>query len=441
VNTSARRTALVAMALVVAAATHPASSAEPSPPPTVGPAEVFSTFAFGHEIITDRRGGTTLVWTRSVARPAVLAAHRPTGGDWGEWTRIGRGFSPQVGVESRGVVTALWQTPRDAVHSARLRRNGSWSAATQVSPAARPGEPGRLRGLDLAVSPGGAALAVWASTTGVKGSPRQLHWARRGSGGPWRTPADVAPPGHAAEPQVEMDADAVATLVHGVQRRGEPTAVVARRHVPGSGWTRARTLAPDGYPVELEVERAGDALVVFRPGSRRVDVVSRPADGRWRDARTLTPPGVRVDDFAAAMNGAGNAVVGWIRGNGDVEALRKDPGRPWSDPALVSPSDGGAAFVSASVGEDAGALVAWGYFGIEAAFQAPGSEWSEPVTVARDRDAVVEVLDTATGRDGGFVVVFKNEELAMRARDIVPAAARGFRTFAGSSRESGQRHP
>jgi hypothetical protein len=423
VNTSVRRTALVSLALVASAAIHPASSAEPSPPPTVGPAEVFSTFAFGHEIVTDRRGGTTLAWTRSVARPAVLAAHRPAGGDWGEWVRVGRGFSPQVAVDRRGVVTALWQAPRHAVESARLRRDGTWSAATRLTPPVRPGVPGRLRGLDVAMAPGGTAVAVWAATTGLRGSPRQLHWARRAPGEPWSRPAEVAPPGHDAEPQAEMDADEVTTLVYRVQRRGAPSAVMARRHVPGSGWSGPRTLAPDGYRLELEVDDAGNAMVVFKPGPRRVAAVSRPADGGWHRPRTLSPSGARAGDFAFSMNGAGNALVTWVRGNDDVEALRKDPGSPWSEPALVAPSDGGAAFLSASINEEAAALVAWGYFGIDAAFQSPGSEWSEPVTVARDRDAVVEVLDTATGRDGGFVVVFKNEERALRARDVVPAAA------------------
>jgi hypothetical protein len=217
-----------------------------------------------------------------------------------------------------------------------------------------------------------------------------------------------------------MDAADVVTLVYGEQRLGEPSAVVARRHAPGSGWTRARTLARDGYPVGLEVDHGGNVLVVFSVGSRRVASVYRPAGGAWRRARRLTPPGTRVDGFDLAMNDAGNALLAWVRGNGDVEALRKDAGRPWSQPTLAAPSGGAAAFVTASIDEGSNALVAWGLFEIGAASQAPGEEWSASATVPGARNAVVEVLDSTTGYDGGFVVLTKKEELALRARDVVP---------------------
>jgi hypothetical protein len=218
---------------------------------------------------------------------------------------------------------------------------------------------------------------------------------------------------------VETDARDVTTVVYGEQRRGKPRAVIMQRQVPGSGWSRARTLAADGYPVELEVDRAGDALVVFRTRARRLDAVTRPVGGGWRGPRTLTPPGAHIDSFDAAMNGAGNTLVTWVRGNGDVEAVRKDPGRPWTRPDLLAPA--GGPFVSAAIDEDADALVVWGYFAVEAAVQAAGSGWSEPATVARNQDGVVEVLDTATGRDGGFLVLSKKEDTALRVRDVVPA--------------------
>lgn len=386
----------------------------------VGPAEAFSKNAFGHSLVIDRRGDATLVWTRSVSHPAVLASHRPAGGDWGDWVVIGRGFDARVEADRRGRVTAVWSTPRDALASARTRLDGSWGPAVRLTPPVERGRAGRLRGLDLAVAPSGRAVVVWSATTGDPGTPRQLFWARRQRGAGWGEPVPVTRPGRPETPQVAVAAKGVTTVMYGVRRLGVARALVARDHVPGQGWTPPTLLGHGGYSSELAVDRAGNAVVAFDPDARRVRAVSRPAGGPWGSPETLTPPRIGVNAFDLAMNRSGDTVVVWIRGNGDVTASRRSATGPWSGPTPVAQSDRSVGMVSVAMGLDADALVAWGSFDITAAHQPAGSAWSEPTTVVADNDLVLEVVEVTTGPDGTSVLVSKKEDTALRARDVRP---------------------
>jgi hypothetical protein len=388
----------------------------------VGPAEVFSKNAFGHDLVPDRQGNTTLVWTRSVSHPAVLAAQRPAGGEWGPWTVLGRGFGPQVAADARGVVTVAWRTLGRGIDVARQRPGGTWSAPAHLTPARKPGTAGRVLGLDLSVAPGGAAAVVWDATTAVKGAPRQVRWTHRARTAPWRAPSQITPAGHAQEPQEALDGQGDATLHYAVQRRGTPPAVVTRSHARGGEWTRPRTLGAEGYHRMLAVDRAGNALVVFTPNLRRVIAVRRPTGAPWGTRQALTPHGVHVDQFALAMNRAGRAILAWIRSDDAVEALRMTPNGSWSAPSTVAePGNGFVAMVATSIDARADALVAWGYFGLDAAYQAAGGDsWSEAATIARHGDRVLEDVQLATGPGGSSVATYKEEDTALRARDVVP---------------------
>ena len=166
----------------------------------VGPPTAFSRSPLGDSLVIDHRGDATIVWTRSVSHPDVLASHRPAGGDWGDRVVLGRGFDARVEADRRGRVTAAWSTPRHALVSARSRPDGSWGPSARLTPPAEPGGAGRLRGLDLAVARGGRAMVAWSATTGDPGSPRQVFWARRPRGAGWAIPPPATRPGHPETP-------------------------------------------------------------------------------------------------------------------------------------------------------------------------------------------------------------------------------------------------
>ena len=413
-NVTARRTGIALTALLLAAALGlPARAAVPAP--TVGPAELFSTHAFGEDLVIDREGDATVVWTRSVARPVVLAASRAHGADWGSWTTLGRGFSPQVGVDAKGVVTAVWRTPKGGLDSARLRADGTWATPTHLV-----GPGGHVLGFDLDVGPGGTAVVAWTHRTGAPGSPRQISWVQRVRGGSWSTPRAVTRPGHVNEPYVGLS-NGLVTLVYGVQRPGHPQAVLTRSKAVGRSWTGPRVLTRSGYDLALVTDRAGGAMVVFEPGARSIlKSVTRPAGGRWGMPTRLSPAGVQVHRYSMAMNGAGAAVLAWVRGHGGSDAMTRGAGQGWSAPTRLSDPGTRSAMVAVSINGAGDSLATWGYFGLQVAAHLAGAPWSGAAVVEPAGDQVLEVTRPATGPGGDSLLLYKHEETALRVRDVIP---------------------
>ena len=187
-NHKSRRTGMLLTALLAAGALALPAQGAAIPAPTVGDAAVFSKFAFGEDLVIDHDGNATAVWTRSVSHPVILTSSRAAGGQWGSWTAIGRGFAPQLGVDAKGAVTAVWRTPRGGLDTARRQTDGDWTPVVQLT-----GPGSHVLGFDLEVAARGSAAVAWTHRVGAPGSPRQISWVHRAHLGPWTAPAALTP--------------------------------------------------------------------------------------------------------------------------------------------------------------------------------------------------------------------------------------------------------
>jgi len=379
-------------------------------------------------LAVDGRGTVTVAWATSSWPQQVVAARRPAGGSWGKPRVLGRGYAPVVGADVRGNVTVVWLSRRpgftDGVLAARRPLGGTWSEPVRLSDDRTvtgypdDGEdPYGAAEVDLAVSPRGAVVVAWAWGSDDRDVPWRIQSAFRPAFGPWRGPTDVTPKGPVRHPVVDIAADGTATLVHGRQPFGHPQALVARRRLPGVGWTKPVAVAPEGYAHELAVDRAGNAVVAFSPDFSRVRAAYRPTVGRWQPARRVSPPGAQVSDFALAMNGPGRAVVAMGRSGGRVDLTERTPDSPWTDPVLIASPGPTVTEMLVAINNAGDLFLGWGCYALYGRYLPDGESWSERFTLSPDSG--VEVLESAeavVAPDGDVAVVWDQEARPLKAR-------------------------
>lgn len=431
--TTAAALAVTGPALVTAPAASAGGSPRlaPSATQTWGPVTRLARNPRGQSLAVDARNNATVVWATSANTRSVMARRRAAGHGWGAPQVIGHGYAPQVATDTRGDVTAVWLTQRkgftDGVAVARRPAGGHWSGPVRLTVDRRvPAYPhggedvyGAAE-VDLAVSPRGAVVVTWAWGSDDRKKPWRIQSAYRRAGGGWSGPDDVTPVSGARSPRVGIDARGRAVLVYGRQRFGHPQVLEARRRLPGARWTRPTTVAAEGYGHSLAVDRAGNAVVVFTPDFTTVQAASRPAAGRWRALRTISPEGVEVEDYDLAMNGRGVAVVALGRGSGRVDLVRRPPRGPWSEPVRVARPGAVVYDVLVALNGSGDTFLGWGDYALYGAYRPVGGGWSERFTISPD--AGVEVLEATAAevaRNGDVVVMWKQEgrPLKVRVRD------------------------
>lgn len=382
----------------------------------------------GESLAVDARNNTTVVWATSSTPPSIVVLRRRAGGSWGKRVAIGHGYAPQVAADARGNLTVVWLTQRrgftDGVAVARRPAGGRWSDPVRLSrDLSVPGYPhdgeevyGATE-VELAVSPRGAVVVAWAWGSDARKKPWRIQSVYRPPGGPWSEPLDVTPASEARQPKVGIDAHGTAVLVYGRQLFGHPQVLKARRRLAGSGWTKPAVVAREGYGHALEVDRAGNAVVVFTPNFNKVQAVYRPAAGRWRAARTLSPAGVEINDFDLAMNGRGAAAVALGRGNGRVDLVRRPPQGPWSAPVRVGLPGSTVFDVLVALNGAGDTFLGWGGYALYGSYRPHGGSWSERFTISPD--AGVEVLEETYAEvapDGDAVVLWDQEARPLKVR-------------------------
>jgi hypothetical protein len=382
----------------------------------------------GEDLTVDTGNKTTIVWaTGASAVPphTIMARARFATGDWGAPVAIGHGYAPQVAADGRGNLTAVWLTQRqgftDGVATARRPAGGRWSDAVRLSDDLRvPGYPDNAEDpygaaeLDLAVSPDGAAVAAWSWGSDDRDQPWRIRAAYRPAAGRWNGQVGVTPASDARHPQVALDARGTVMLVYGRQSFGRPQVLKSRRLVD-TGWTKAATIAPEGYGHQLTADRAGDALVVFTADHDQVKATYRPADGRWRPVRTLSTQG--GERFAVAMNARGTAQVAVGRDDGAVELISRPRRGPWSMPVSVAHAQSDLFDVLVSLNNDGDTFVGWGGYGLYGKYRPHGGSWSSRSTISpATRVDVLEEASAVVAPHGGAAVLWKQEARPLKAR-------------------------
>ncbi len=420
-------TLLAAGALAVSGVTVPADgdSAGVGSPARWGPVRTLAPNPPSASVAVDGDGVTTAAWQGTDYPPSVVVRQRFADGTWGRRTVVGQGTVPEVVADRRGIVTVVWVTQRegqsDGVAAARLSASGSWSAPVSLSDdASLPGDvPGVIRrasGLDVAVNPAGAVVAVWTWGSEEDGLPTRIRSAYRPKAGPWRQAVDVTPANGADEPAVGIAADGTATVVYGVQAFGEPQALAARVRGVGGRWSTSTPITAEGYDHDLAVAGDGRAVVVFSPDLSGVRVVTRSVTGRWGAPRSLAKGG-ELNDVDVVVNPRGHFVVAMARDEGRIDVAERGSGGAWTTPQRLAEGGTVASEVMVAVDRAGDTFVGWGEYGVYARYRPHGSAWSRRYTAWPD--AGVDVLEAAfavMAPNGDVAVMWDQEAEPLRVR-------------------------
>jgi hypothetical protein len=411
--------ALVCAALVAATGPPAAFSAASPSEPTWGPIRVLgagSSFA----VTVDATGHTTVVWS---GEEGIRATRRGPNGHWSTSEVISRGtanWDPEVGVDGRGSVTAIWKSSwkssregfTTGVSTARRPAGRGWSTPVHLTvdkPLTHPSDdPPGVEDLSVAVSPGGAVLATWAWGRYQHEPAYRVQAAYRPAGGHWSKVVNVTPANGSAYPVAGLDARGNAVLVY-----SSPTALRCRRLVAGGTWTKAITLARNvGWPHAVAVDRQGNAIVMFTSYQRqRLWTRYSRAGSGWGAARALSPKGVHVDQFDLAMNARGAARVvysdGWRYG-----ALRSRPPQgPWGPPVRMR-VDGSVVALNRS--GDTFVAWCWGPGSFYGRYRPHAGPWGTAQLLYVGES--VNEWAAAVAPDGDVVVMWEPEESEVNMR-------------------------
>ena len=286
---------------------------------------------------------------------------------------------PRVVSDGSGNVVAVWRDLDDdtaAIRAAFRPRNGSFGPSEQISlPSVAAESPA------VAMDRLGNAVAVWQESTTGRDSVVQA--AIRPAGGTWSAPENLSDP---TEPAFNADvsiADGHMTAVWVARQNWQPVVRSSSRTMTDL-WSRAETISgPIGqtYSPALALDDHGGAVAAWQwaDGSNRLIQASvRSADGSWSEPELLSGPGRDASAPVVATDGAGDALVGWIRSNGiwtAAQTATRPAGGDWGPPRNLSRRGRNAGSIEVAMNRRGDAMISWVQgSALTASFRAAGSE-------------------------------------------------------------------
>lgn len=287
------------------------------------------------ELSVNRGGAAVVAWQTMdddeappYADSAVQAVTRSASGGWSAVRRLssrgGEGVRPEVYVDRRGRVTAVWGE-RVGDSLVVMARSGRASDAARWAPSRALSRRTVDAGIpQLAGVPGGELAVAFGFRGDDARGVRVWRWSA-GSG--WRVAARI--PG--GSPRSWIDA--------GLDRTGRVTVAFSNAadtvwagEVSAAGVVSRSRLVGDVsvyYGMHLAVNGAGDAVVAWdsvRGGQHPIEAAYRPAGGGWERVVRVTP--ARGDAFlgSLAVDRGGDALVVWSGG----ELMDPDSSMVWS---------------------------------------------------------------------------------------------------------------
>ncbi|HEX3361786.1 MAG TPA: PKD domain-containing protein [Solirubrobacterales bacterium] len=337
------------------------------------------------QVAVDRGGDAVAVWKGyDGADDVIETASRPAGGSWQapvDLSAAGHDASePQVAVDPGGDAVAVWKRYDGTdyvVETASRPAGGSWQASVAISATGQNAENPQV-----AVDPGGDAVAVW---KGPDGSKFIVETASRPAGGSWQAPVAISAAGqNAVTPQVAIDPGADAVAVWDRYNGANHIIETASRPAGGS-WEAPVDLSVAGRNAEtpqVAVDPGGDAVAVwYRDNGANyiVQAASRPAGGSWEAPVDLSAAGRNAFAPQVAFDPGGDAVAVWENETDHIgETASRPGGGSWQAPAdLSAGQEAFAPQVAVDPGGDAVAV--WesydgGYIAQAAAYDATGPQ-------------------------------------------------------------------
>lgn len=296
----------------------------------------------------------------------ALFFKRPAGGSWLEPIPVAddsQTIQPPLAVNERGdAVMALTRQDGGSniiINAVYRPAGGSWGT---VQPLSEPGEDAAL--MDVAIDPGGNAVAMWRRSDGVTGIRVQASYFSDGSWGP---PQNVSNAGVQNPSVVVMDASGDAHAIWTAIEGGNYRAQTADRLESTGQWGNLQTLSAAGGNaggVDITVNASGDAVAIwsrYNGSSFDVQTSYRPSGGVWSSPADIGQsnsyhPALHVD-----IDGAGNAAAIWTEDHGAGIAIKAgfrshssgvwgitplDPSGVAQNPPIIAMNDRGDAIAS-----------------------------------------------------------------------------------------------
>ena len=269
----------------------------------------------------------------------------------------------------------------------------AWLAPTDLSAPGRDAvEP------QVAVDAGGDTVAVWGRSNG---SDFIIQASSRPAGGGWTPPVDLSAVGRSAtEPQVAIGPGGSAVAVW-ARTNGAHVVVQGASKPAGGAWTPVVDLSDSektaGEP-QVAIDSAGRAVAVWQRSDGFNTIVQSSflgsvGGGAWSKPVDLSAKGENAKEPQLAADGAGNVVAVWTRLEGTdtiAQAAFRSGGGAWAAPNELSEAGGDAKEPQIAVDPGGAAVAVWSrtvgsVATVQAAEMAPGGNWLEATRSERRR--------------------------------------------------------
>ncbi len=279
----------------------------------------------------DASGNAVAVWSQigPATRFSIYANRFVAGGGWGAPQLIETNEvvgsvdgDPQVAVTPAGNALTVWKRSGGGgdLWGNRFTVGAGWGTAAAIVTDA--GANQTITKHDLAVDNSGNGMLVWGQLDIAGGTGNNAIWFKRFNAGAWQPAvATVAPAvpntqGFVSTPVLRMNAAGTAVVVWGDIDNSLRAAVAAPQAVAFSGASTLRNAGAgtfDSLPV-IGVDDADNAMVAWVDPVGSNVTVSRLIPGTGWTAATVVESYVDAAYTPAlAMNGLGNAVLGWAQ--------------------------------------------------------------------------------------------------------------------------------
>jgi hemolysin type calcium-binding protein len=329
---------------------------------------------------------------------------------------------PLIASDGKGDLVAVWRELDHNAWSIRaaVRSKGAgWHSKRISLPAQVTESPA------LAMDRQGNAVAAWQRSAG---SGSVVQASVRPAGGDWSPSEDLSAPGDTAF-GAGVSAEAGNLAAVWVVLRNRQTLVLSSSRAVGGAWSPAETLAgPVGNPdsPRIALDDHGGAVAAWRWSNGAYHVVeaaSSVKSGSWSAPVVLSANGRNSSRPHLAMDGAGRALVGWVRSNGDwtvAQVASRSTAGDWTEPVDLSNRAGNVRNLDLDMTRDGHAIASWGQgspnFDIWSSSRLPGAtRWSDPSPVTQnwpgiDADVTLDEQGNATAvwsSDGTVSASFK----------------------------------
>jgi hypothetical protein len=341
-------------------------------------------------VAVNAAGDAIVVWQQGTpSGTGIMAARGDASGSWGAAETVSVGFDlgrPMVGIDNGGNAVAAWREELPNTEygtGVKVLEGGSWGSLQTYGPISasyddrrlavdpagdavllnsyegaievvsrsaggswggvetlKSGGGARVHAPQLAISPNGEAVAIWAN--GGSGNTA-IEAARMDVAGIWGTVEEVHAAGSLQEPSIAIDGVGKATAVWANSVFAGGWAFESATQDAGGAWTAAPALAvpTNSFEPRIKLMPSGAATVLWWPWRESashyaVAAAERDASGTWGPELELGDEGEEIYFPVFTTDAAGGVTVAW-QSEGSSDKVIRSVALPQPAPPTPSP--------------------------------------------------------------------------------------------------------